>query len=177
MGVFVVLYRGINVVGNNAVKMERLRALHERLGHRGVASYIQSGNVVVAARGSEEAIAGKVAAAFAGEFGFAAKVMVVEARRWGEIVAGNPFAKCAVENPKKVHAGICLGEPSAAGLKALLARTGGSERFEIGRGVLYLHAPDGYGTSKFAAGMEKAGGVAMTVRNWRTVEALWKMVE
>jgi hypothetical protein len=31
------------------------------------------------------------------------------------------------------------------------------------------------GTSKFAAGMEKACGVPLTVRNWRTIEALWKM--
>ena len=40
-----------------------------------------------------------------------------------------------------------------------------------------LHAPDGFGTSKFAAGMEKACGVPMTVRNWRTVEALRTMLE
>ena len=55
------------------------------------------------------------------------------------------------------------------------AKTGRSESFMIGEGIVYLHAPDGFGTSKFAAGMEKACGVPMTVRNWRTIEALWKM--
>jgi uncharacterized protein (DUF1697 family) len=60
-------------------------------------------------------------------------------------------------------------------LKALLAKTGGSETFVIGKGIIYLHAPDGFGTSKFAAGMEKACGVPMTVRNWRTMESLWKL--
>jgi uncharacterized protein (DUF1697 family) len=175
MNVFIALYRGINVGGKNLVKMEPLRALHERLGHRGVNSYIQSGNIVLAAKGSAETIARKVAAEFVKEFGFAAKVVLVDAKRWDTIVEGNPYAKFATENPKTVHAGICEGEPSAKGLKALLTKTGGTESFVIGNRMIYLHAPDGRGTSKFAAGMEKACGVPMTVRNWRTIEALWKM--
>ncbi|MGA2253121.1 MAG: DUF1697 domain-containing protein [Thermoguttaceae bacterium] len=175
MDVFIALYRGINVVGRNLVKMESLRAMHERLGHQGVKSYVQSGNIVFSANGLAEAIGRLVAAEFLNEFGFAAKVLVVDAKRWGTIVEGNPYAKFAVENPKTVHVGICAGEPSAKGLKALLTKTGGSETFVIGKAIVYLHAPDGFGTSKFAAGMEKAGGVPMTVRNWRTAEALWKM--
>lgn len=175
MNVFIALYRGINVGGKNPVKMQSLRAMHERLGHLGVNSYIQSGNIVLSANGSTEAIARKAAAEFLKEFGFAARVVVVEAKRWGTIVEGNPYAKFAAENPKTVHVGVCEGEPSAKGLKALLTKTGGSETFVIGKGIIYLHAPDGFGTSKFAAGMEKACGVPMTVRNWRTIEALWKM--
>jgi uncharacterized protein (DUF1697 family) len=177
MGVFIALYRGINVMGRNLVKMEALRAMHERLGHEGVKNYIQSGNIVLSANGSADTIARRLAREFAGEFGFAAKLMVVEAKRWGAIVKGNPFAKFAAENPKMVHAGICAGEPSAERLTALLGRTGGAERFVVGRGIVYLHAPDGYGTSKFAAGMEKACGVPMSVRNWRTMEAIWKMAD
>jgi uncharacterized protein (DUF1697 family) len=157
--------------------MESLRAMHERLGHQRVKSYIQSGNLVISATRSAEAIARKIAAEFVKEFGFAAKAIVVEAKRWGTIVEGNPYAKFAAENPKTVHAAICDGEPSAEGLKALLAKTGGSETYAIGRGIVYLHAPDGFGTSKFAAEMEKACGVPMTVRNWRTVETLWKMAQ
>jgi len=175
MDVFIALYRGINVGGMHPVKMESLRAMHERLGHKGVKSYIQSGNIVFSANGLAEANAQKVAGRFAKEFGFAAKVVVVDAKRWNTIVECNPYSKFAAENPKAVHAGICAGEPSAKGLKALLAKTGGSETFVIGSGIIYLHAPDGFGTSKFAAGMEKACGVPMTVRNWRTIESLWKL--
>ncbi len=61
-------------------------------------------------------------------------------------------------------------------LKELLTKTRGSETFVVGNGVVYLHAPAGLGTSKFAAGMEKACGVPMTVRNWRTIGSLWEMV-
>jgi uncharacterized protein (DUF1697 family) len=175
MTVFIALYRGINVGGKNVVKMESLRAMHERLGHRNVASYIQSGNVVFSATGSAATITRKIAAHFTKEFGFAAKVVIVDAKRLDELVKGNPYARFAAENPKTVHAGICDGAPSDAGLKALLAKTGGRETFMIRNEMVYLHAPDGFGTSTFAAGMEKAAGVSMTVRNWRTIEALWQM--
>jgi uncharacterized protein (DUF1697 family) len=140
-----------------------------------VRSYIQSGNIVFSARGTAEALARKVAASFAKEFGFAPKVLVVNAERWGAFIKSNPYAKFAAKSPTTVHAGICIGEPDAKGLKALLKKVGVTETFLIRNGVLYLHAPDGYGTSKFAAGMERAGGVPMTVRNWRTMEALWRM--
>jgi uncharacterized protein (DUF1697 family) len=175
MGVFVALYRGINVGGKNPVKMESLRSMHERLGHRSVQSYVQSGNVVLSARGSADQVARKSAEAFADAFGFAAKVIVVDASRWGAVVAKNPYATAAAADPTSVHVGFCDGEPDAKGLEALLAKTGGREAFVAGNGIIYLHAPDGVGRSKFAAGMERACGVPTTARNWRTVEALWKM--
>lgn len=175
MAVFVVLYRGINVVGKNTVRMESLREMHTRLGHQKVRSYIQSGNIVLSANGSAGAIARSTSAEFVEKFGFAAKVVVLGAKQWGQIMEQNPYAKYAVQNPRTVHAGICDGQPDAKGLKALFARTRGSESFTIGKGIIYLHAPDGFATSKFAAGMEKASGVYVTVRNWRTMEALWKM--
>jgi len=177
MGVFIALYRGINVGGNNPVKMETLRAMHEHLGHENVNSYIQSGNIVLRASGSPESIARNTAAEFVKEFGFPARIMVVTAKRWRTIVEENPYAKIAAENPKTVHAGICEGQPTAKSLEALLTKTGGPEKFTIGQGVIYIHSPEGIGTSKFAAGMEKACAVPMTMRNWRTVEAISEMVQ
>ena len=176
MAVFVALYRGINVGGKAVVKMEALRAMHEGLGHRKVRNYIQSGNVVFEARGSGGGLAKKLAAAFVEEFGFAARVLVVSADQWREIVGENPYAAQAGKNPKTVHVGICQNAPSVDALSQLLAKTGGKESFSARGNVLYLHAPEGFGTSKFAAGMEKACGVAMTVRNWRTVEALARLL-
>jgi uncharacterized protein (DUF1697 family) len=177
MPAFIALYRGINVVGRNSVKMESLRLLHERLGHANVRNYIQSGNIVFGGKGSAAAISSSLATAFAEQFGFVARVIVVEAKRWATIVNANPYAKFSELDPKIVHLALCMGKPNGTGLNALLSKTGGRETFEISKDVLYLHAPDGYGTSKFAAGMERAAGVPMTVRNWRTVATLHAMVE
>ena len=173
---FVLLYRGINVLGNRVVKMELLRAMHEELGHRDVQSYIQSGNLVLSAAGTAQALAKKIGPAFSKAFGFSAQLMIVEAANWSDIIGANPFAAQAKANYRLVHAAICEGAPSAGELKALLTKTGGTETFEIKSNILYLHAPDGFGTSKFAARMEKASGVPMTVRNWRTMEALHQLL-
>lgn len=177
MTVFIALYRGINVGGTGSVKMESLRAMHESLGHRDVKSYIQSGNVVFSADGAARSITSGIANQFAKQFGFKAAVVVIDAKRLRRVIKENPYGKQAAENPKSVHVGFCEGEPSATGLKALLAKTGGPEEFAIRSDVVYLHAPDGVGRSKFAAGMEKASGVPMTLRNWRTVEALVAMLD
>ena len=174
---FVALYRGINITGRNLVRMEVLRALHEGLGHRSVVTYIQSGNVLFSARGTAPRLARAIADRFANQLGFSPRVMVVPAERWAAIVRANPFAEFSAKDHKRVHACVCEGEPSEAGLSALLKRTGGTERFCVKEGVIYLHTPDGFGASKFAGAMEKACGVPITARNWRTVETLLRMIE
>jgi uncharacterized protein (DUF1697 family) len=133
---------------------------------------VQSGNVVFRAQGSAAGIARDLAAAFATEFGFAAKLLVRTAADWEKLVAGNPYGKAASQDPTKVHAAFCDAAPNEKQLRELLTKTGGPEQFTVAKGILYLHAPDGFGRSKFAAGMERASGIDMTVRNWRTVEAL-----
>jgi len=175
MPAFIALYRGINVGGRHSVKMEALRALHEQLGHASVRNYVQSGNIAFTAKGAATSIARRLATAFEAEFDFASRVIVVEAGCWHALVAANPFAKPAAADPKTVHLALCDGNPDEAGLTALLKKTGGRETFRIDRHAIYLHAPDGFGASKFAAGMERASGVPMTVRNWRTVTELEMM--
>lgn len=173
---FVALYRGVNVGGKNAVRMVALRGLHERLGHKQAQTYIQSGNVVFDGRGSASTIARRIAAEFAEEFGFDARPVVVPAEEWAGIVAQNPYADFAAQDPKSVHVAFAAGRPSGDGLAALLKKTGGRETFAIEGRVVYLHAPDGLGTSKFAAGMERAAGVPLTARNWRTALAISQLL-
>ena len=43
--------------------------------------------------------------------------------------------------------------------------------------VFYLLAPDGVGRSKLAAKSEKALGVPMTDRNWKTVSKIVSMLD
>jgi uncharacterized protein (DUF1697 family) len=175
--IFVALYRGINVGGNNPVKMEALRGMHAALGHTDVKSYVQSGNVVFRAAGTGRSLEGTIGAAFGKEFGFPAKVMVRGAGEWSSVVAKNPYSKEAAADPKKVHVAICDGPPDGKRVQMLLEKTGGPEAFTVVGDTLYMHAPEGVGRSKFAAGLERACGVPATGRNWRTVEALLEMAQ
>lgn len=107
--VFIALYRGINVGGNNPAKMADLRAMHQSLGHEAVKTYVQSGNVVFHAVGTASAVASGIAKAFSESFGFDATVMVRSKADWDKFVAGNPYEKEAAADPAKVHAAICDG--------------------------------------------------------------------
>lgn len=177
MNRLIALYRGINVLGRNSVQMESLRAMHVRLGHRGVTSYIQSGNVIFEASGQVSRIRSQIAERFAREFGFSARVIVLSTASWSEILRGNPYPQVVAAQPTKVHAFMCDGKPDVEGLKALQARTRGNEAFTVAGRVIYVHTPDGFGNSKFASGLENACGVPTTARNWRTIEAIWRMLE
>ena len=43
---YVALLRGINVGGNNIIKMDELKQIFEEIGFSGVKTYIQTGNVI-----------------------------------------------------------------------------------------------------------------------------------
>jgi uncharacterized protein (DUF1697 family) len=177
MPVFIALYRGINVLGKNLVNMKALCALHDSLGHASAVHYLQSGNVVFRSKGSCDAIGKRISTAFAKTLGKTPIVLVRSARQWDRLVADNPFSKESAADPTKVHAGICVGDPVAGRLDELLKRAGKREEFVIKPGIVYLHTPDGFGSSKIAAGMERASGISMTFRNWRTMQALHAMAQ
>ena len=83
-----------------------------------------------------------------------------------------PDRSCAeVDRIARDH--LAAVEARIARLTALKAP---SESFQLDDRVFYLHAPDGIGRSRLAAGAEKAFGCAATSRNWRTVRALEAML-
>src|SRR5580658_6043292 len=165
MPTYIALYRGINVVGCNLVKMDSLRALHKSLGHDNIQTYLQSGNCVFCTAGAPAQICDQISAAFAKKFPFTPALLIRTPREWARFIAQNPFKKFAAADPTKVHAAICQGAPDTGRISELLKKIGQRERFTIKPGIIYLHTPDGFGKSKFAGAIERAAGVPMTFRN------------
>src|SRR5712691_478013 len=92
MTTFVSLFRGINVGGHHAVRMDALKELHESLGLQEVQTYIQSGNVVFTSDGAEVTQVQKdIEDGFAQKFGFEVKVMIRTAGEFNVIIENNPF--------------------------------------------------------------------------------------
>ena len=56
---YVALLRGINVGGNNMIKMEKLRETVAKLGFTDVKTYINSGNVIFDARETDDKVLAK----------------------------------------------------------------------------------------------------------------------
>lgn len=174
--VFIVLFRGINVGGKKVAKMETLRAALAEAGFGSVATYIQSGNVVLTSDMKAADVATAVEKLFADTFGFASRPTVRSADAWKEMIARNPFSEGAGDH-KKLHAVLLDGAPAPDATERLQEKATATERFAIADGVLYLFTPDGFGTSKLAEALDRTLRVPLTARNWRTVTILMEMAD
>ena len=88
----------------------------------------------------------------------------------------NPFPEAEADT-KSLHLSFLAEKAENADIELLKQLKKDNERFALTDSVFYLHAPDGIGRSKLAAKVEKALGVAITGRNWRTVNKIQAMVE
>lgn len=177
MKTYVLLLRGINVGGRNSLPMKELTEVLDGLGCQDLRTYIQSGNVVMAAPpGDARTLAEKITGEIHRCRGFEPHVLVVEGRAFQRAAAANPFPEAESE-PKLLHLGFLDAAADDADLERLEGLRKESERFHLEGRTFYLHAPDGVGRSKLASGAEKALGVPTTFRNWRTVTKLLELMD
>ena len=169
MSEVVLLLRGINVGGRHVLPMKELVRMLEDLGCRDVRTYIQSGNVVLEAPAEVRRTLGRdVQVAIEESKGFRPELMVLRGADVKRAMDRNPFPEGEAE-PKTLHVGFCATAPKGIDEDALAAVADPSERFAVDGKVVYLHCPAGLGRSKLAAAFERALGVPMTLRNWRTM--------
>jgi len=183
MPTHVALLRGINVGGNKKVAMADLRSVVTELGHSEVSTYINSGNVLFTPPSGQDsaAMAREMTEAIADKLGVSSTVVVVTRDELAHVIADNPFPD--EPEPRRVHAVFLNMRPSPdllekidAAVAAASAKGSRDSVRAIGR-VLYLHTPDGFGTSQVAeATMKIVGapktGVVATARNWATTNKL-----
>src|SRR5437868_4545063 len=131
--VYVLLFRGINVGGNKIVKMETLRRVLGEAGFEDVATYIQSGNVVLASDKGEDAVLAAVTKVFDETFGFSSRPTVRSVAALQRVIKDNPYE--GVEG-NRLHAVFLDAKPAADAVTRLeaLAKT---ERIVEKVGVLY----------------------------------------
>jgi len=177
MDTMIALFRGINVGGKSKLPMADLREILEGLGATDVNTYIQSGNAVFRYAGSEtEGLADQIGLEVQIRYGFTPKVLLLSLTALKKAMEENPFRE-AETDPVGLHLGFLAEQPAKADLAKLESLRSGREQFRLTPSVFYLYAPDGVGRSKLAAGAEKALGVEMTDRNWRTVCTIAGMAE
>lgn len=172
MQTYIALFRGINVGGHGKLPMAGLKRLLEQEGCIGVQTYIQSGNAVFRRPATD--IAGlerRIRAGVLKHHGFEPRVIVLAQQELARAVAANPFED-ADANPKSVHLFFLAERPGRIDWSPFETVRAKSERYELKGRVLYLHTPDGFGTSRLAERVERLLGVAATARNWRTVTTL-----
>ena len=165
MKTWIALLRGINVGGNNILPMAKLRELLEKLGHKNVKTYIQSGNCVF--QSSEHApsnIEEALSTFIEQEIGFRPQIIALTLDDFNDATSNIPFSYNH-DTPKHVRL-FFLAEPATQpNLEKLDDLKAESEELFLTDKVCYLHAPEGIGRSKLAAGIEKCVGVPTTARN------------
>ena len=191
MASHVALLRGINVGGRNKVPMADLREVVTSLGHTGVSTYIQSGNVLFStAEEDNAALAAALESAIEDRFGIWSSVVVLTRDELAQVLAANPYPD--EPNPRMVHVvflnaeppGDLLGRISAA--ESAVAAKGSRDTVQAASQVLFLHTPDGFGTSELAQTVFKIitppakgqkHGRAATARNLATATTLLSLCD
>ena len=176
---FIGLLRGINVGGNNMVKMADLRDFLAELGYENPRTHLQSGNFVFDAPEKDPGkLEETIQEAAAQKLGVKALIYVRTAAEWRKVIEKNPFPELAKSDPSHLLVYVSKDRPDEVALKAAQAKYPGTEELKVVGGTLYIAAPDGIGTSKLqSTGLwGKATGTA-SARNWNTVLKLMEMVE
>lgn len=170
---YIALLRGINVGGNTMIKMTELKAVFERLGFEKVVTYINSGNIGFdAKKTTEEKLVAKIENAILSEFEKTIPVMVRERDAINSILLQNPYDG-QFESHKEMHVLFLKEEMPPEKTAQLLEAAPEGERFAVIGREIYCHLPMGVIDSILGKSfIEKKLKVAVTGRNWRTVEKL-----
>jgi len=161
----IALLRGVNV-GGRTLPMAGLRDAFEQLGHAGVRTYIQSGNVVFDATGSAARVRAAIEQAIDRTFGLEVTVLLRTPAELAKVAAQNPFGADA-------YVTFLDGAPDRKRVAALDPAPFAPDEFRVIGSEVYVRCPDGYGRTKINnTFFEKKLATRATTRNWRTVETL-----
>ena len=167
---FIILFRGINVGGNNPLPMKTFVELLKQSGYESVSSYIQSGNIVLkSATNPIEQVQNIVFK----NFGFSPVVFALDEPAFCLSVLNNPYKEF---EGKFVHFYFCKHDINLVHDK-LDKYLASSEAFSVKGNIFYLHAPEGIGRSKLVANIESCLGQSATGRNLNTINKISTMLK
>lgn len=171
----IALLRGINVGRAKRVAMADLRAHLERRGLAGVATLLNSGNVVFAPpRAGIAAAARLVADTLRGDCGVTAEVVALSAAELAAIIAACPMQ--APADPSRLFVTIYGAPANRARYTALAAQDWSPDQLWLGPAAAYAWCRGGATGSPLAKAVSKAMGKSCTTRNWATLLRLAALV-
>lgn len=174
---YLALLRGINVGGKNLIRMAVLRTVFEEMGFADVATYIQTGNVLVRApRQKREELAARIEAELSRRLGTELKVVLLTEAQMRGVIDGAPPGFGSDSHRCDV---IFLRKPlTVQRAFGLLEIREGIDSAWAGSGVLYFSR-----LASKASGSRLSRIVAlpeyqdMTIRNFRTTTKLLELMD
>ncbi|UJF33626.1 DUF1697 domain-containing protein [Paenibacillus hexagrammi] len=175
--VYIALVRGINVGGNNKVKMAELKAMFERIGLSRVQTYIQSGNVLFESDEKEGPLCERIELAFKTTFGFEVSMILRTAAELESLIAHCPFTKEeisaaeAASDAESLYVTLLQQTPAEEAVQRLESYRTEGETYQVIDRDIYFLFHHSVRNSKLAGNMHKLG-VPATTRNWKTISKL-----
>lgn len=177
MASHIVLLRGINIGSNRRVSMPELRELLEGRGYGDVRTLLQSGNVVLTAKGSAEKLRRELEKAIADGLGLELDVVVRTRDELAEAIERNPLPE-AVREPKHFQVSFLSDEPDAEVAADIEGRAEAPERVAFSGREVYAFYANGMQRSALVRQLtDKRLGVTATARNWNTVTKLLELAD
>lgn len=172
--VWIGLFRGVNVGGNNKLPMKELVKLMEAEGFTRVKTYIASGNVVFRAEASEAELQKRIEDLVEANFGFRSKLFLVTADHLQKLLDANPFRDHEHKGAAQ-HLFFIQGPITKADTARMDELKAPNEAWHLTDECFYFYAPDGIGRSKLGEKLSQCLKADMTARNLNTVETLLEM--
>ena len=175
---YVALLRGINVGGNNIIKMADLKSCFESLGAREVSTFIQSGNVLFEApKGTAAKLAQKLEAGLSKRFGYTSTLVLVSDEQLARVVDERP--KGFGDAPEEYRCDVLfLRAPATpAEVIAQVKPKDGVDQVWPGPGVVYFARLDAKASSSRLPRLASMPIYqSMTIRNWNTTRKLLALI-
>ena len=171
---YIALLRGINVGGNNIIRMSDLKVSFEELGFSDVVTYIQSGNVLFnTGEQDKQLLIGRIEQHLSERFAYQSKIVIISKEELQHIVDSAPEGFGGHPDEYRYNV-LFLKKPLTAGeaLQSIRTREGVDQAW-AGDEVLYFSVLISRATQSY---LSKIVGQpiyqSLTIRNWHTTTKL-----
>jgi uncharacterized protein (DUF1697 family) len=168
---YVAFLRAINVGGKNLIKMDDLKKKFKFAGCEDIRTYIQSGNVILNSKISDEnSLIRKIERELHKNLSNDVLVFLRTSEQLKSIIEANPFVKLIISNPTKLYVTFLKDELKPKLKFPFLSAKKDVEVIQIKDREIYCISHEIKGQYGFPnLFIEKEFGIKATTRNWNTV--------
>jgi len=176
---FLSLLRGVNVGGNNIIKMTDLKSCFENIGFTGVLTYIQSGNVIFeSAEVDKTRLTDKIEQVLSERFNYSSRIVLISHQQLKKVIDEAPDG-FGSEPDKYRYDAVFLKEPLTPDdiLGKILTREGVDKVYPGPEGLYFSRLISRASMSKLSKIISMPFYQNITIRNWNTTTKLLSLME
>ncbi len=174
MQTYICLLKGINVGGNNRIKMDDLKALFHSLSLENPRTYIQSGNIAFETPHNATYLQEIIHQGIKNAFSLTIHSILRTKQEWNNIIENSPYKD--IHKINHLHLTLLEDTPTKEAINEVNQINGFNDEYKILGKEFYLVCDLKYSDTKFSnTFIEKTFKTKATTRNWKTVLAIQQL--